>query len=59
MRPCFKPDFREGRLTMGQTVAEENAELITLAYYCINIYLTIVLFASGTIYLRHRDRRDH
>ncbi|CAH3112931.1 unnamed protein product [Pocillopora meandrina] len=44
---------------MGQTVAEENAELITLAYYCINICLTIALFAIGTIYLRYRDRRDH
>ena len=44
---------------MGQTVAEENAESITLAYYCINICLTIALFAIGTIYLRYRDRRDH
>ena len=59
MRPCFKPDFREGRLTMGETVAKKNAESITLAYYCINICLTIALFAIGTIYLRYRDRRDH
>ena len=55
----FKPDFREVRLTMGQTFAKKNAESITLAYYCINICLTIALFAIGTIYLRYRDRRDH
>ena len=58
MRPYFKLDFREEKSTMGQTVAKENAKSITLAYYCINICLTIVLFASGTIYLWRRDRRD-
>ena len=58
MRPYFKLDFREERSTMGQTVAKENAESITLAYYCINICLTIVLFAIGTFYLWRRDRRD-
>ena len=56
MRPYHKLDFREERSTMGQTVAKENA--ITLAYYCINICLTIVLFAIGTFYLWRRDRRD-
>ena len=58
-RLYFKPDFREERLTMGQTVLKENAELITLIYYCFNIGLTIVISLGGTFYLRHRDRKDH
>lgn len=31
---------------------------ITLVYYCFNLSLTIAIFIFGTIYLRHRDRRD-
>ena len=58
-RLYFKPDFREERLTMGQTVLKENAELITLIYYCFNIGLTIVISLGGTFYLRRRDRKDH
>ena len=44
---------------MGQTVLKENAELITLIYYCFSIGLTIVISVGGTFYLRRRDRRDH
>ena len=51
-------DFREERLTMGQTIAKEYKELITLVYYCINTILTIIGFAAGTIYLWHRGRKD-
>ena len=43
---------------MGQTIAKEYKELITLVYYCINTILTILSFAAGTIYLWHRGRRD-
>ena len=43
---------------MGQTFAKEYKESITLAYYCINTFLTILGFAAGTIYLWYRDRRD-
>ena len=43
---------------MGQTFAKEYKESITLAYYCINTFLTILGFAAGTIYLWFRDRRD-
>ena len=38
--------------------AKEYREEITLAYYCLNFALTIAVFVFGTIYLRHRDRRD-
>ena len=38
--------------------AKAYKEEITLAYYCFNLALTIAIFIFGTIYLRHRDRRD-
>ena len=38
--------------------AKAYSEEITLAYYCCNLTLTIAVFIFGTIYLRHRDRRD-
>ena len=43
---------------MIQTFAKEYKESITLAYYCGNLLLTIVVFVFGTIYLWHKDRRD-
>ena len=38
--------------------AKEYQAEITLAYYCLNIALTVAVFVFGTIYLRYRDRRD-
>ena len=38
--------------------AKDYSAEITLAYYCINAALAITLFLIGTIYLKHRDRRD-
>ena len=38
--------------------ATTHRDEITLAYYCFNLSLTIAFFVIGTIYLRHRDRRD-
>ena len=38
--------------------AKEYRAEITLAYYCLNIALTVTVFVFGTIYLRYRDRRD-
>ena len=38
--------------------AKEYREEITLAYYCVNVALTVAAFVFGTIYLRYRDRRD-
>ena len=38
--------------------AKDYREEITLAYYCFNLALTVAVFIVGTIYLRHRDRRD-
>ena len=38
--------------------AKVYKEEITLAYYCFSLALTIAIFIFGTIYLRHRDRRD-
>lgn len=38
--------------------AKAYREEITLAYYCCNLTFTIAIFIFGTIYLRHRDRRD-
>jgi len=40
------------------TFAKTYREEITLAYYCFNFALTFAIFTFGTIYLRHRDRRD-
>lgn len=38
--------------------ATTHRDEIILAYYCFNLSLTIAFFVIGTIYLRHRDRRD-
>ena len=38
--------------------AKTYREEIVLAYYCFNSALAIAFFIIGTIYLRHRDRRD-
>ena len=38
--------------------AKDYTEEITLGYYCFNLALTIAFFIFGTIYLRHRDKRD-
>ena len=38
--------------------ATTHRDEITLAYYCFNLSLTTAFFVIGTIYLRHRDRRD-
>ena len=43
---------------MIQKFAKEYKESITLAYFCGNLLLTIVVFVVGTIYFWHRDRRD-
>lgn len=38
--------------------AKDYTEEITLGYYCFNLAFTIAFFIFGTIYLRHRDKRD-
>ena len=38
--------------------AKDYREEITLSYYCFNSALAIVIFVTGTIYLKYRDRRD-
>ena len=45
-------------LDVDMTFAKAYKEEITFAYYCFNLFLTIALFFLGTIYLRHRDRRE-
>ena len=52
-----QPDFREERLIMNQTFAEEYAELITFVYYCSYISLTAVVSLFGTCFLWYRDRK--
>ena len=54
--------FCEVDITSSLDVVMDFAKVyraeITLAYYCFNLSLTIAIFIFGTIYLRHRDRRD-
>lgn len=38
--------------------AKDYTEEITLGYYCFNLALAMAFFIFGTIYLRHRDKRD-
>lgn len=43
---------------MDEAFAKKYAEEITLAYYCINSLLTLLVFVVGTIYFRRRDQKD-
>ena len=38
--------------------ANDYKEEITLGYYCFNLALAVAFFIFGTIFLRHRDKRD-
>ena len=38
--------------------AKDYTEEITLGYYCLNLAFAMAFFIFGTIYLRHRDKRD-
>ena len=38
--------------------AKDYTEEITLGYYCFNLAFAMAFFIFGTIYLRHRDKRD-
>ena len=38
--------------------AKDYKEEITLGYYCFNLALAVAFFIFGTIFLRHRDKRD-
>ena len=60
--PLLVNIFCEVEITSSLDVVMDFAKAykveITLAYYCFNLSLTIAIFIFGTIYLRHRDRRD-
>ncbi|XP_020631788.1 uncharacterized protein LOC110068733 [Orbicella faveolata] len=38
--------------------AKDYTEEITMGYYCFNLAFAMAFFIFGTIYLRHRDKRD-
>ena len=38
--------------------AKDYTEEIALGYYCFNLAFAMAFFIFGTIYLRHRDKRD-